>query len=588
MEARGAAVGQGQLTRFIKFVREICPWFPEDGKWRLLCRDGSRDSLRRIKSDTQIDKNLEQNATAELHIYDTSEQGCEENNKPVIQKLYPALPEEVSEEEWQQFNDQVEGCNGEIIGAAQTISLLTQLRNEIQNIAEAVRRLQEPLQGNPDFERAFQRTFPPLNDEEEFPPTPPGTFPEPYNSEQKGGPPETKNNKTIVEPLLKVLPSAPPFSDPIKIQAPKKEMGPIVSCGAPKLQKFAGAIQQSVSLPMSVPKRTGMDEIMSPLQLTLHEARQAGETLDGFEEARLAFPVTEVNGHRQYHVLPFKQLKELKSACDQYGPNAPFTETILFMIAQEALPPYDWKTIAKSVLNGGDFLAWKSEYADLATRQATINQRNQIGIDFDMLTGTGAYLTPDTQLNFPVQYYEQVRDIAMGAWRKLPKGRGSQRTAELSKIRQGPDEPFADFCSRLVQAASRMIEDETAAQIIVKQLAFENANTACQAAIRPWKNQSNLSDMIRLCADIGSSYIQGMSFAAAMKGVPLVNIVQKQFGRGLGRRAIGAPGNCFGCDADSPIWIPERLIRHAEGISPFATPLGKFVTGHHPMTGVNL
>ena len=71
--------------------------------------------------------------------------------------------------------------------------------------------------------------------------------------------------------------------------------------------------------------------------------------------------------------------------------------------------------------------------------------------------------------------------IALHAWKHLP---ASTRTEDLAKIRQGADEPYADFVARLLQAVNRIISDGPSGEIIVKQLAFENANNICQAAIR--------------------------------------------------------------------------------------------------------
>lgn len=61
--------------------------------------------------------------------------------------------------------------------------------------------------------------------------------------------------------------------------------------------------------------------------------------------------------------------------------------------------------------------------------------------------------------------------------------------------------------ARLLKAMGRIVVDQEAGTVIVKQLAFENANSACQAAIGPWKKSGTLEDYIRLCAEIGSSYI---------------------------------------------------------------------------------
>ncbi|KAL0596679.1 Gag polyprotein [Plecturocebus cupreus] len=86
----------------------------------------------------------------------------------------------------------------------------------------------------------------------------------------------------------------------------------------------------------------------------------------------------------------------------------------------------------------------------------------------------------------------------MRAWRQLPSS--SVRTEELAKIRQGPGEPFQEFVSRLLQAVTRQVGNDEASSLLVKQLAFENANTACQAAMRPYKRKGTLTDYIRLCA----------------------------------------------------------------------------------------
>lgn len=76
-----------------------------------------------------------------------------------------------------------------------------------------------------------------------------------------------------------------------------------------------------------------------------------------------------------------------------------------------------------------------------------------------------------------------------------------------------------NFVARLLQAVSRIVVDGKAGTIIVRQLAFENANSACQAAIRPWRKTGTLEDYIRICAEIGPSYIQGVTLAAALKGI---------------------------------------------------------------------
>ena len=47
--------------------------------------------------------------------------------------------------------------------------------------------------------------------------------------------------------------------------------------------------------------------------------------------------------------------------------------------------------------------------------------------------------------------------------------------------------------------------------VLAKQLAYENANLACQAALRPYRKKGGLSDYVQICADIGPSYVQGIT-----------------------------------------------------------------------------
>lgn len=108
---------------------------------------------------------------------------------------------------------------------------------------------------------------------------------------------------------------------------------------------------------------------------------------------------------------------------------------------------------------------------------------------------------------------------------------------------QGPDEPFQDFLSRPLQAAGKILGDSDAGLLLVKQLAFENANSACQAAICPYRNKGSLSDYVRLCSDIGPSYTQGLAIAAALQGKTVKEMLQH---RQQQKRQKGSE-SCFRC-----------------------------------------
>lgn len=56
---------------------------------------------------------------------------------------------------------------------------------------------------------------------------------------------------------------------------------------------------------------------------------------------------------------------------------------------------------------------------------------------------------------------------------------------ELSKISQGPDEPYQNFVSCLLKVVSHLMVDGETKVIVVKQLTYGNAYDTCQIAIDP-------------------------------------------------------------------------------------------------------
>lgn len=105
---------------------------------------------------------------------------------------------------------------------------------------------------------------------------------------------------------------------------------------------------------------------------------------------------------------------------------------------------------------------------------------------------------------------------AVAAWKRIPK-RGGPSSA-LTGIKQKSDESFEDFLARLTEAVEKVIPDPTAGTILLKQLAFENANSTFKALIRPVRKTGTLEDFVRACQDINPAVIQGMALAAALKG----------------------------------------------------------------------
>ena len=258
------------------------------------------------------------------------------------------------------------------------------------------------------------------------------------------------------------------------------------------------------------------------------------------QQMRAAFPVFEGerDNQRVYAQVEFSQIKELAESVRKYGVTASFTIALLDRLARDRMTPRDWQDVAKATLpSSGKYVEWKALWYDAAQDQARINQRAQAreqqAWTFEMLTGQGPHA--DNQADLPWAVYPQISSIAIKAWKGLSaKGEAS---SQLTKIVQGPQEPFADFVARMTDAAGRIFGDVEAAAPLIEQLIFEQATQECRAAIAPRKNKG-LQDWIRSCRELGGP-LTNAGLAAA--------ILRTQQGVRPPRGGGTAPRACFNC-----------------------------------------
>ncbi|XP_058429695.1 endogenous retrovirus group K member 8 Gag polyprotein-like [Marmota monax] len=104
-------------------------------------------------------------------------------------------------------------------------------------------------------------------------------------------------------------------------------------------------------------------ESVQPTAPPPYAGRPPTPTVDSWDpETRsqiLTCPVFEAGGQRFYQVLNFKTVKQLKEAVTTYGPQAPFTVSLVESINNLNMTPADWANMCKAVLNGGQYLLWK-------------------------------------------------------------------------------------------------------------------------------------------------------------------------------------------------------------------------------------
>jgi hypothetical protein len=156
---------------------------------------------------------------------------------------------------------------------------------------------------------------------------------------------------------------------------------------------------------------------------------------------------------------------------------------MLESLSTESLPPGNCKQLTRVCLSGGNFLLWKSEFAEQCQNTDEINWTKQILINVGNVSRRG---TVSWGCSI-VRVWSSCLCTVKKAWYKLPST--GWQTEDLSKFRQGPDELFQDIVASLLYTASRLIGGSEAGLLLVRQFIHENANTTCQTVLWPFRKR---------------------------------------------------------------------------------------------------
>lgn len=180
---------------------------------------------------------------------------------------------------------------------------------------------------------------------------------------------------------------------------------------------------------------------------------------------------------------------------------------LLHAIAEaHTMLPADWKSLFKTVLTGGQYSLWWTDFVDLAQTQALNNSNHQppVNITASQLSGTDMFATVWAQLRLPLQVWDQCTVIAMHTLQKVFDTKKLE--SGFSAVRQGPQEPYITFTDWLRSAVRWQTDMQEAADAVLKYLAYENVNSDCKKALDSARNGADveLSDYIKARANIDS------------------------------------------------------------------------------------
>lgn len=280
----------------------------------------------------------------------------------------------------------------------------------------------------------------------------------------------------------------------------------------------------------------------------------------------MTFPVFETSEGGQVHApVEYNQIKELAESVRKYGVTANFTLTQLDRLAMTALTPADWQMIAKATLASmGQYMEWKALWYEAVQTQARANATaltpEQQEWTFELLTGQGRFAADQSAYHWGA--YAQISSTAIRAWKALSRKGGVDN--QLTKISQGPQEPFSDFVARMTEAAGRIFGDPEQAAPLIEQLVFEQATQECRAAIAPRRNKG-LQDWLRVCRELGGPLTNAGLAAAILQS-------QRRPVKGTDKRS------CFQCGKTGHLKRDCKMTKESRGSAALCARCGK---GYH-------
>ncbi|XP_030366861.1 endogenous retrovirus group K member 21 Gag polyprotein-like [Strigops habroptila] len=219
----------------------------------------------------------------------------------------------------------------------------------------------------------------------------------------------------------------------------------------------------------------------------------------------------------EWQPLPYEAVKELRTAVREGGIRSTFAMSLLEATAESyVFTPHDWKSLLRMVLTLIQYMMWMSDFREQCVVTSIDNLNRALAISYEQLAGENNYAAPIAQAGYPREAYLQIKEAALKVvWKILESRRTSSES--FAKVLQGSKEPYPVFVDRLQNVLQQQVEHEEARELLLKQLAYDNANDDCKRALQPLRSRNpTLADMVRACQNIGTTGHHAAALASAL------------------------------------------------------------------------
>ncbi|XP_056179595.1 endogenous retrovirus group K member 6 Gag polyprotein-like [Falco biarmicus] len=180
---------------------------------------------------------------------------------------------------------------------------------------------------------------------------------------------------------------------------------------------------------------------------------------------------------------------------------------LLCLLTMDALTPFDISQLAQIMFQPAQLAIFHATWRTTAEQQGLHNLNLPRGDPRfahgpDLLMGLGQYANPQVQAQWPTIVLDQVKNVGMLAI--LKTAQLAEPKQRYTAIKQGPKEPFLPFVENLQHAVASQVFDPHLRDMLVRQLAKDNANIDCQKVIEGLPGEPSLEAMISACDKVGT------------------------------------------------------------------------------------
>ncbi|XP_058139289.1 endogenous retrovirus group K member 6 Gag polyprotein-like [Dasypus novemcinctus] len=212
--------------------------------------------------------------------------------------------------------------------------------------------------------------------------------------------------------------------------------------------------------------------------------------------------------------LPFtaKEIKTLRKAVKEDGIGSPYVQQLLEELGVQLALPYDWISLARAILQPGQFLEWRAYYQHAVEQQVAENARIGVRDPPDAYTRINCFANPQSYVNIDPGFWQRAKNLVQRSFSLV----SSKQSTKFAQMLQDPQETFPAFVARVLEACQRKITNEDAQFMLAKELILDGCLAPFRTVILPLRDKQ-LHEWVLACRDVDpQTKALTTAFASAM------------------------------------------------------------------------